>query len=272
MPEIPEIETYLHHLRLTAVGQMIQAVVVNRPATINYPPEEFNQRLVGERIVGTERRAKVMLLPLTSGLYLACHLMLDGHLYWGAIGNPQEEKAQVIFHYPDGHSLSWRGLHWGYLHLLTPPELHERYATLGLEPLDSEDFTWERFRHVLAGRRGALKALLINQELIAGIGGSYSDEICFAAGLMPNRSAATLSDEELRRLYQAIPTVLRRAIAHGGYQEKPYSDDDQLTGGENHHSLVSYRQGESCPNHCGGTVEETRVAGRKSFYCPSCQR
>ncbi len=271
MPEIPEIETYLHHLRQTAMGQIIQQVVVNRPATINYRPEEFTERLVGERILGTERRAKVMLLPLSSGLYLACHLMIDGHLYWGAAGNPMEEKAQVVFLYPDGHSLSFRGLHWGYLHLLTPAELQERYANLGLEPLSTE-FTWERFRQALQGRKGALKALLINQEVIAGIGGSYSDEICFAAGLMSNRSVATLGDDELMRLYQAIPAVLRRAISHGGYQEKPYSDDDWLTGGENHHSMVSYRKGEPCPNQCGGIVEEFRVAGRKSFYCPSCQK
>lgn len=271
MPEIPEIETYLHHLRETAVGQTIQGVVINRPATINRSPEEFVQQLVGERILGTGRRAKVMLLSLSSGLYLACHLMIDGHLYWGAAGNPKEEKAQVVFFYPYGHSLSWRGLHWGYLHMLTPSEVQERYAHLGLEPL-SPEFTWERFCQVLMGRKGALKALLINQELIAGIGGSYSDEICFHAGLMPNRSVATLTDDELRSLYQAIPVVLRRAIAHGGYQEKLYSDDDQLTGGENQHSLVSYRKGEPCSNPCGGTVEEFRVSGRKSFYCPNCQR
>jgi formamidopyrimidine-DNA glycosylase len=233
-------------------------------------PEVFIRELTGQAIVGTSRRAKVMLLPLSAGVYLACHLMLDGHLYWGPQGNEREEKAQVVFYYPGGHSLSWRGLTFGYLHLLSPMEIEEKYSGLGLEPL-SADFTWERFSQAIAGRKGALKALLINQDVIAGIGGSYSDEICFVAGVMPNRSAATLDEDEKRRLFAAIPAVLRRASIHGGYQEKPYSEQDTLTGGENQHSLVSYRKDQPC-SQCGHPIEEFRVSGRKSFYCPICQK
>ncbi|MNJ59507.1 Formamidopyrimidine-DNA glycosylase [compost metagenome] len=128
----------------------------------------------------------------------------------------------------------------------------------------------EKFKAIFRKRRGSLKTALINQEIVAGIGNCYADEIAFAAGLRPSAKLQNLTEDDLSGLYQATRDVLIHATEAGGYMEHPLTKDDPLTGGFNELCQVYDREGEKC-NRCGDDIVKTEIAGKKVFYSPGCQ-
>jgi len=245
LPEIPEMENYKKMLIRTIVGKPIISALVERERSINKTVSEFTAAVAGQSIDRVSRRAKYLIFHLSGGLYLLSHMMLNGRLFFC-------------------------DLRLGFVHLLTWDELEAELAGLGIEPLSS-DFTWQAFAGLMERRRGVVKPLLIEQKIIAGIGNAYSNEILFAAGIMPDRTAPAIAEKELQRLWEAIPRVLQKGINNGGYIEEPYTDWDKLSGGQIPHFMVYDRGGQAC-KVCGTPIQESKLNGRWTYYCTICQR
>lgn len=272
MPELPEMETYRQLLIPRMLGQTILAVRVHREKSVNLPSERFIQNVAGSRVTAIERRAKHLLFHLDSNQVLLLHLMLGGLMFYGNEQDKPDRNTQVELDLSNGQTLYFIGLRLGYLHLLNKDKCEETLDKLGPEPF-APDFTLQNFEQIFSGSRGVLKTLLINQHKISGIGNCYADEICFEAGILPTRTAASLTLQptgDSGRLYDAMKRVLTDAISKGGYMEQPLYTGDHLTGGYNDHCLVYDRGDEPCVR-CGSAIVQTELSKRKVFYCSNCQ-
>lgn len=268
MPELPEMENYRKLLSQLIINVPITDVIINREKSINMEADAFTKALVGSRVVFVERRAKYILFHLHDGRRLLLHLMLGGLLYYGTEEERPERNTQIEIVFGD-HILYFIGLRLGYLHLLSVKESEAAMGKLGPELLDRR-MTPERFAGLLKGRRGALKSLLVNQHVMAGIGNCYADEIAFDAKLLPSTLVQNLTPESIGRLYESIRKVLTEATEIGGYMEMPFMTGDNVTGSYNNQCKVYDREGEPCLRG-GGTIVKTELSGRKVFYCPDCQ-
>ncbi|WP_138493472.1 Fpg/Nei family DNA glycosylase [Paenibacillus pinistramenti] len=268
MPEWPEMENYRSLLSALLLDKEISGVVINREKSVNLEPEVFGQELIGRKIIFVERRAKYLIFHLNNGRRLLLHLMLGGLLYFGNDKDKPKRNTQVEIQFGD-QTLYFIGLRLGYLHLLTAKQTEEVLSELGPELLDRR-MNEEKFVKLLSGRKGMLKTTLVNQNIVAGIGNCYADEIAFAAELRPDVKLQELDEQDLIRLYKAVRDVLMDAAEHGGYMELPLTADDKLTGGYNDLCKVYDREGESCVR-CGHPIVKTELASRKAFYCADCQ-
>lgn len=269
MPELPEMETYRANLSERLLGKTITDAEINREKSINVSSDLFIGKVKNARIEAIERRAKHIIFKLSTGESLLLHLMLGGWMYWGTDEDQPKRTKQVILTFGD-EKLFFIGLRLGYLHLYTEQALQAELADLGPE-VYGPPFTYQDWSNLMEDKRGRLKTTLVDQHFIAGIGNCYSDEICFAARLMPTKQADTLDESMNKDLYEAIQSVLTRAIGYGGYMDQPFYKGDTITGGYNQQCYVYDREGEACPN-CGGPISFEEVSSRKCFYCPACQR
>ena len=276
MPELPEVETTARILGPELMGRTIVGV-----RGIDYPPlveplspDEIARRLAGRRITRVGRRAKFLLLHLDDGAVLAVHLRMSGRLYLSPRTSPAEHHTHAVLELDDGRALHFRDPRkFGRMRLLQPGEYAALDGRLGPEPLDGR---WDA--STLAGQlrrrpRARLKALLLDQRFLAGLGNIYSDEALFRAGLHPARPAGSLAPAEVERLHQAIVAVLQEAIAANG---TTLSDGIYLFGpgeaGRFAERLQVYgRAGKPCPR-CGAAIARETLAGRSSHFCPHCQK
>ncbi|MFS0637986.1 bifunctional DNA-formamidopyrimidine glycosylase/DNA-(apurinic or apyrimidinic site) lyase [Mesobacillus foraminis] len=269
MPELPEMENYKRLLSGHIIGKPLTNIEVNRDKSINLPPAQFIQELNGRSIVAVNRRAKHLIFHLDSGKSLLLHLMLGGLMYLGNDQDNPDRTKQVILSFGD-LKLYFIGLRLGYLHLHDVKSLEAELSDLGPEPLDP-DFTFARFSELFSEKKGRIKTSLVNQEVIAGIGNCYSDEICFEAAVKPSRKFTELETRELQALFNGMHTVFQRAIQAGGYMEMPLFKNDKKTGGYNNQCLVYDREGEPC-HRCRTAIVKEMISSRKMFYCPNCQK
>lgn len=269
MPELPEMETYRNLLLPRLRGQRITHVHVGRERSLNLPSAEFIRSVQHSTVMDVKRRAKYLLFQLDTDHVLLLHLMLGGLLYWGTEEDKPDRTVQITLSFGKDR-LYFIGLRLGYLHLHSAESVRTLLSKLGPEPLAS-DFGLEQFRKAMAGKRGKLKTTLTDQTVLAGIGNCYVDEICHAAGLRPDRTLSSLSDQEMASLYDGLRSVLAEAVSVGGYMEVPLYAGDRLTGGYNARCRVYDREGEPCPR-CGSAIIRLELASRKTFLCPGCQR
>lgn len=270
MPELPEVETVARGLE-AVVGCRITGVDLLWAGTIAAPePVAFVDRLLGHAIEAAGRRGKWIVIDLTGGDTLLVHLRMTGRLLVEPAGAPVDRHARVLFALDDGRRLRFSDQRkFGRMVLTSDPQ--EVLGDLGPEPL-ADDFTAERFREMLARRRGRIKPLLLNQRFLAGLGNIYVDEALWRAGVHPLRPADTLASSEIDRLHAAIQTVLRQALAAGGTT----LDDTQYVGadgepGEFARELMIYGRAEEPCRRCGTTIERIRVSQRGTRFCPVCQ-
>jgi formamidopyrimidine-DNA glycosylase len=272
MPELPEVETIVRDLRPLLVGRRIETVShCDWPNTIApLEPAHFCRTLEGETFADVTRRAKFILLHLGSGRVLAVHLRMTGALTFHAAPQPPGKATRLVFKLDGGAELQFGDARkFGKVRLLAGDEVPAFLDSLGPEPLP-DDFTLERFRARLAGRRGALKPLLLNQQVLAGVGNIYADEALFQARLHPLRQAHTLDADETERLYHAIRQVLAQGIANRGTSVSDYRDAAGEPG-RNQEALNAYGQRDRpCPR-CGTPIERLVVGGRGTHICPRCQ-
>ncbi|MEK3882085.1 DNA-formamidopyrimidine glycosylase family protein [Paenibacillus sp. PL2-23] len=271
MPELPEMETYRALLSERIAGKRIRAAMVTREKTINVPVDAFRSRVEGQRLARIDRRAKMLLFRLDSGDSLLLHLMLGGSMFFGAPEEAPDRTAQVVLALEGGGSLFFHGLRLGYLHVYTPAELEEKLQGLGPEPLDPAFGPNNLTLQLRRKSRRAVKFALTDQNVIAGIGNCYADEMCYSAGINPLRKLSSLSDGELQTLFNSMRSTLAEGIRYGGYMETPLFTGDSLTGGYNSRCKVYDRGGEPCIR-CGTPITRTESSGRKVFFCGSCQR
>ncbi len=269
MPELPEVETIARGLANALTAKTIARVDVRLPKVAIPPPPAFERALRGERIAGVGRRGKFVVISLASGKSLLVHLRMTGRLI---VQRPGTESAEpytnVLLEFSDGTRLCFADVRqFGRMRLAGPEESWA--AEVGIEPL-SEDFSFERFSGLLAGRATPIKVFLLDQRRIAGIGNIYACEALWEARIRPNRPAGSLSRARRLRLHRAIGEVLRLAIEMRGTSVDDYVDAEGLRGGFQNVLSVYGKDGKPCPR-CGGPIARTVLAQRGTWWCRTCQ-
>ena len=273
MPELPEVETIRLALEPHVVGRTFERVEIHDPRLVRpFEPLAVAAELEGERVAALERRGKYLIVRFESGRVLLIHLRMTGslrHAAREALGEDPYRRAVVKL--DDGSDVAYRDVRrFGTWHLLEPEEVDD-YLTqrLGGEPLE-RGFTAKRLGERLAHRRAPLKAALLDQRTVAGLGNIYVDEALWRAQLHPLREAGTLDADELARLTRAIRAALRAGIARQGASLRDYSQPDGRRGRAQERFRVYGREGEPCPR-CGTPIDKIRAGGRGTWYCPNCQ-
>ncbi len=268
MPELPEVETTVAGLRQVLDGAQLTSVETRR-ADMRFPfPPDLRQRLTGARVTALGRRAKYGLIDTDRGDTMIFHLGMSGR--W-RIDPGEIAKHDHLILETATHRLA---LHdprrFGFVALAETPALDAwpAFAAMGPEPLGPA-FTADHLARALAGRAAPIKAMLLDQRIVAGLGNIYVCEALNIAGIAPARAAGRVGKARLERLVEAIRAVLRAAILAGGSTLRDYARPDGELGYFAKDWRVYGREGEPCP--CGGTVKRRVESGRSTFYCPSCQ-
>ncbi len=274
MPELPEVETVLKSLWPKLYGAAIKETEIFCPQSIARPaPEEFKHAVKSKKIVNMERRGKYLVWELGGGLALVTHLGMTGRLLYTPGSTPLTKHTRLAFYFLGGGQLFFDDPRkFGRVWLLPRESLAglAGFCSLGPEPL-SESFSAAYLTSALKKRNAAVKAVLLDQKTVAGLGNIYTDEALFASGIAPWRPASSLSPEEVERLARAIVEVLREGIAHRGTTVRDYADACGAAGSYQHFLRVYGREGKNCPN-CGTIIARKKIAGRSSCFCPACQR
>jgi formamidopyrimidine-DNA glycosylase len=274
MPELPEVETVARDLRQAVVGRRFESVELLREDVVRTPPSDvFRAMLAGQTVVSVDRRGKFLLLGLDGGDELMVHLGMTGHLIVCDAAAPSVKHTHLRARLDDGRELRFDDIRrfgriaYGSRALL---EQSRVLPPLGLEPL-SDEFSLSEFERLLRRTTRSVKAALLDQARVAGLGNIYIDEACFVAGVRPTRRCHRLARAERLRLHEAIQVVLRKAIANRGSSIDDYRDLWNAQG-RNQEALQVYgRGGQSC-FRCSTILRRTVVGGRTTVYCPHCQR
>ncbi|TCZ75288.1 DNA-formamidopyrimidine glycosylase [Paenibacillus albiflavus] len=273
MPELPEVETVRRTLIELVCGKTIQAVEVKLPRIVRTPedPQLFAALLADQTIRDIGRRGKFLTFVLDDYI-LVSHLRMEGRYGLYQAADPVEKHTHVIFSFTDHTELRYKDVRqFGTMDLFSHEEAFTKppLNKLGLEPLE-ESFTFEAFKKVIHQRTTMIKPLLLNQAYIVGIGNIYVDESLFQAGIHPERSANSLTTNELHRLYDAIKQTLQEAVAAGGSSIKSFVNGQGEIGMFQHQFKVYGRAQQPCTN-CGQPIERYVVGGRGTHICPKCQ-
>jgi formamidopyrimidine-DNA glycosylase len=277
MPELPEVEVLRRDLEKEVVGKKIKTVEVAGLRSIrrHKQKKEFIVALEGHKIVSVARRGKYLVLRLDGSEALIVHLGMSGQLLRAKSARDKAPKhTHVVITFTQGGLMRFVDPRtFGEMFITNYDELEqvEELAHLGLDPLETA-LSWELFGRMLADRKMRLKALLMDQKFIAGIGNIYSDEILFQAGLRWDRMSDSLSQQEIRRLYRAIVETLQDAVKHRGssLSDEQYRDLFGQLGEYQHHHQVYDREGEPC-FRCRRPLVRARFSNRSTFFCEACQ-
>jgi len=270
MPELPEVETVVRALRQPLIGQTITAVRNNWPRHIGTPAlNELRARIQGCTVEAIHRRAKYLVFSLSQGETLIVHLKMSGHLAVVDKNIPADKHVHTIFELDNGQELRFRDTRkFGRVYLVNDPD--QILGKLGPEPLEA-NFTPEVLQERLNGRTRAIKPLLLDQQLIAGVGNIYADEALFYARLRPTRPANTLSQHEFKALHGAIQKVLQLGIEREGASINLYVKPDGSKGDMQNAVAVFRRTGDPC-YECGRPIERIVLGGRSTHFCSHCQK
>ena len=273
MPELPEVETYRRQFNKSVKGRKVVDVELLFEGVVRHPsPRAFVRRVKGKTLGEAERRGKFLIIPFDSGDILVLHFGMTGVLHYL---DPDEERSphtRAVLKLDDGRELRFIDIRkLGALYLVKGRDFSKipELANLGVEPL-SREFTLKRFTEAIGGRRQQLKQFLMRQDVIAGIGNIYANEILWEAGLHPLKSTADLSPEEIQRLYKAIRKILKEGVQLRGCSIEEFLDLYGRPGRYEERLKAYQREGEPCPR-CGTKIVRITVGGRGTFYCPKCQ-
>jgi len=273
MPELPEVESVRRQLEPALVGRRFERVSIDDVRLVRpYEPAEVAAELEGERVAAVERRGKYLVVRFESRRVLLIHLRMTGSLLHAPSGSLQDDPhRRAVVTLDDGSDVAYRDVRRFGTWLLLEPGEAEPYlgARVGDEPLDTL-FTAARLGVRLAGRRTSLKAALLDQRTLAGMGNIYADEALWRAQLNPLRPAAGLDRAELRRLHRGIRSALEHGLARQGSTLRDYRLPDGSGGSMQNELRVYGRRDEPC-DRCGTPIARTQVAGRTTWFCPTCQ-
>jgi formamidopyrimidine-DNA glycosylase len=286
LPELPEVETVRRGLAPHLVGARLARVEMRRP-DLRFPmPERFVERLTDARVEALDRRAKYLLARLDTGETLVVHLGMTGRFIVETAvserpgrfhhrAGEDEKHTHVVLETDRGARLSFNDARrFGYMALFPTKDLDRQpwFEGLGPEPL-GPDFNVAMLNDAFAGRRQNVKATLLDQRVVAGLGNIYVCEALYRARIHPERPAGELKPAELRRLAEAVPKVLEEAIEAGGSTLRDYRNADGDLGYFQHAFRVYGREGEPCVDaKCRGVVQRIVQGGRSTFFCRPCQR
>lgn len=286
MPELPEVETVRIGLAKLLLGRTVKTVDFDWPKGFPNKPEDVQARLIGASVTAVKRRAKVLLIELDSKHTLVIHLKMTGQLvfrgeeHFGAghpnsslIGELPDRSTRVTFTFTDGSKLFFNDQRkFGWVRLLPTTEVPQIdfMQKVGPEPL-AADFTAADFITRMRRRqKSGIKAVLLDQTVVAGVGNIYADESLYAAKIHPETRVEKVTDKELTVLYQELKRILLLSIEKGGSTDRNYVDAEGKRGSYLTFAKVFRKEGKACPR-CGTTVIKLRVAGRGTHICPHCQ-
>ncbi len=274
MPEMPEVEqvrkTLLPHVR----GHKILQAEVYLPRLVVHPElAAFQKGVAGRIIIDIKRRGKYLRLELDDGSCLLAHLRMTGALLALPSSADRPDYARLKFVLDGEEDLWFTDIRtFGVIYWLAPEDPYrvKGYETLGPEPLSPEltlTYLWPKLNR----SRKPIKSFILDQTIIAGLGNIYADESLALARILPLRTAGSLSKKEAETLLQAVNTVIAQGIANHGTTFRNYQDGNGEKGSNQEHLLVYGRKGKACP-FCGKTLQQIKVGGRGSVYCPHCQK
>jgi formamidopyrimidine-DNA glycosylase len=288
MPELPEVETVRRGLAPAMEGARLDKVEV-RHRGLRWPvAKDFEKRLAGQTVTSVGRRAKYLIVDVSSGDVLVMHLGMSGsfRVNDGKIAKYHHEKSKstthdhIVFHMSNGSTVTFNDpRRFGSMKLVPRTKMDQEplLRSIGPEPLGNE-FDAAMLAQACAGKKTSLKAALLDQRVVAGLGNIYVCEALFRARLSPKRPASTIADrkgkpnERAVALADAIKAVLHDAIKAGGSSLRDHRRADGSLGDFQHNFLVYDREGKPCPGGCKGMVKRIMQNGRSTFYCPICQK
>lgn len=288
MPELPEVEIIVSGLRKTITGLKIKDVWSDWKKTIKNPFDKFKRELIGRKIKKVRRRGKNILIDLDKNKTLLIHQKLTGHLLYGkwkftkgnwksASKGPLEERVNnyihLMFYLSSGKMLGLSDLRKFAKVILADTDELAKLAdikNLGPEPFE-KGFTFRKFEKIIKKKMGKIKQVLMNQEVIAGIGNIYSDEILWAARINPFKETSVLKNEELKKIYSAMKSILKKSISVRGDSMSDFRDIFGRKGGYQNIQKVYQRERKPC-KRCETKIERKKIGGRSAHFCPKCQK
>lgn len=288
MPELPEVETIRRSLEKQVIGKTIKKIIIAPDFEKKITPSVpiFISSLIGKKILSLKRRAKILILDFGYNLKVLIHLKMTGQLIYQdgkkviVGGHPIKQslnqtlrfnKAQFFF--KSGEKLYFNDIRkFGYLKLVSDSEAKAAQAVFGPEPIDKK-FTFEVFNRILKIKKNlGIKKILLNQQLIAGLGNIYADESCHLAHINPTRKAGTLNKIERKVLFKAMRNILKKAIQYGGTSVNTYVDGLGNKGAYTQFLKVYGQVGKICQSCKKSTIKRLKFAGRGTNFCPNCQK
>jgi formamidopyrimidine-DNA glycosylase len=275
MPELPEVETIRRSLEARIIGRTITSIRIPPetgkavPVIKGMDESAFREGVVGSKVEAVERRGKYLVLHLDSGMLLVIHLRMTGALLFQEA--PEDRFVRAIFTFDNGDEMRFTDLRkFGGFWLVE--DISQAVASvLGPEPFDEDAFTVVALGKALEGRKSPVKAIILDQRHVAGIGNIYADEACFGAGIDPRRLGLTLDDDEVAALHASIRDVLLAGVEAGGASFKDYRNTTGNVGSMQKLVKVFRRTGKPCYT-CGTMIERVKIGGRSTHFCPTCQR
>ncbi len=268
--ELPEMVVLSRQMNCEISSKRIVGAEVSNPKCLNMSLGQFCKTIIGRTIISVTCRGKWLFIELDRGYTLLFNPGMGADVIRFEPGQAFPDKYHIKFMFDDSTGFTVRVWWFCYLHLVSAEGLkkHNRTAALGPTPLD-KSFTIGYFKRLLQERKGSIKSLLLDQKRISGIGNVYAQDILYGARIHPNRSIDSLSDAEIRCLYDSIRTVLKTSIRFGGLAyEKDFHGNKGRYGKE--HFKVAYKAGESCPK-CRATILKIKTGATSSYICPECQ-
>lgn len=287
MPELPEVETVRRGLHELIIGRKVAKVTHDNSKSFPNAAADVERFLIGAKITDVRRRAKVLMIDLSSDYSLVIHLKMTGQLVFrgeavfGAghpsdslIGQLPDRSTRVTFEFADGSHLYFNDQRkFGWVKLMPTLEIPniDFMQKVGPEPLEAE-FTPEEFAERFKRRsKTSIKAALLDQTVVAGVGNIYADEALWGAKIHPRRLVGSLSNAEFKKLYTELRDVMNLAIEKGGSTDKNYVDAEGKRGSYMDFARAFRREGQPCPR-CGTPIIKFKHAGRGTHICPNCQR
>lgn len=274
MPELPEVETIRQGMIKKVKGKKIENVEIRNDKNIRViSPLEFKKRLKGKVVKDIDRRGKFLIISLNSTDLLIFHLKLTGRLLFFPAEKEEPDYVRIVFTFTDESRLFFADIR-GFADVFLLPESDletiPAIKNMGPEPL-SPDFTPDKLKERLKGKRGKIKPLLMDQSVIAGIGNIYSQEALYRAGIHPEREVSKLTEKEIEAIYQNLVDVLKEAIRYRGSSVDAYLDLNGKEGSYVSHLKVYEREGQTC-SRCGTSIKKKKVGGRGTYFCSKCQK
>lgn len=288
MPELPEVETVKRGLSKLIINRKFVSVESNNDKSFPNQPNDVNQFLIGAKVINVRRRAKILMIDLSTNYSLVIHLKMTGQLVYvdktsrfGAghpndslINNLPDKSTRVTFTFSDNSNLYFNDQRkFGWVKLIPTPEIPniDFMKRVGPEPLE-DNFTAQEFAERFKRRsKTGIKAALLDQSVIAGVGNIYADESLWGAKIHPSTIVGSLSQSDFSRLYKEVRAVMNLSIEKGGSTNRNYVNAEGKKGSYMDFARVFRREGLSCPR-CGAEIIKIRVAGRGTHICPHCQK
>lgn len=273
MPELPEVETVKNTLKRHILGREIKCIKVYYPKIIEYPSvDELEKNIKGKKVVDIDRLGKWIIFNL-GDYYLLSHLRMEGKYFYKTENDPISKHEHISIIFKDGLDLRYKDTRkFGRMYFVKKEELFQNtpLSKLGLEPWDDRlDATYLKDKYT--GKKLPIKTVLLDQEIIAGIGNIYADEILFLSRINPHREAKSLKEDELNKIIFNTRKVLEEAIKEGGTTIRSYTSEEGVTGLFQNNLLVHKREHEKC-RICGNIILREKINTRSTYYCSECQK